>query len=148
MELKQSMKVYLREHPDSEFIIELCFSLSDSTKLKNIEWENNHEFWYNDEMFDLIEKKTVNNQLILRCINDDEETNLVKLQQRINKEKQDDTSSKNRSARILQLIQKVFIIADIQVVESFVSKPDFSSFKESFLLPVLREVLTPPPQQG
>lgn len=141
------MKEYLLEHPDSEFITELRFSLNDPSAIKELEWENSHEFWYNGEMFDLVEKKTAGNQLIIRCINDKKESSLVKLQDKINKEKQGDGSSKSKSTLLMQLIQSAFIAVDIPALHCFSVKHPFASYKNSDIFPALRDVLTPPPQK-
>lgn len=147
-ELKQSMKEYLLTHPDSEFITELRFSLNDPQSMKELEWENGHEFWYNGEMFDLVEKKTEGNQLVIRCINDKKESGLEKLQAKIGKEKQGNTSSKSKSTLLLQLVQTAFINPPIPLLFNFSSKSFFSPYKQSFTFQSHRKVLTPPPQMA
>lgn len=142
------MKEYILQNPDSEFITEIRFSLGDSSSLKNLEWENSHEFWYDGEMFDLIEKKIEDNQIVLRCINDKKESSLVKLQEKINKEKQGEGSSKSKSTLLVQLIQSSFIATDFPMLHIISPKTDYTCPKDSYTILPLRDVLTPPPQEA
>ncbi len=146
-ELKQAMKEYLLNHPDPGNVTEFRFSLNDKRSLTQLEWENNHEFWYKNDMYDLVDKKTENDQLIIRCISDKSESNLVKLQEKISKENQGDASSKSRSALLLRLIQSAFIAVDVPTIHDFSSTPHFFLHKDSYTFSADQDVLTPPPQQ-
>jgi hypothetical protein len=141
------MREYLMANPDPENVTEFRFSLHDIVSLSDLKWENSHEFWYHGELFDLVEKKTENNQLVVRCINDKKEGSLVKLQDKINKENQGDPSSKTKSALLLKLIQTSFISVDTPVIGDLSSKPHFSLHNNSYTFPAHQDVLTPPPQQ-
>lgn len=140
------MKEYLLANPDPENETQFRFDLNDKTSLAKLDWENGHEFWYNGELFDLIEKKTVNDQLVIRCINDKKEGNLVKLQEKISKENQNDTTSKGKSALLLKLIQTSFIAVDEPFQYHFSSDHYSLPYNDSFTFPAHREIFTPPPQ--
>lgn len=141
------MKEYLMANPEPENITEFRFSLLDKVSITELQWENSHEFWYRGELFDLIEQKTENDQLVVRCINDKNESNLVKLQEKISKENQDDASSKGKSALLLKLIQSAFIVTDAPMICDLSSKPHFFPYKALYTFPSHLDVLTPPPQQ-
>lgn len=140
------MKEYLLQHPGSKDITVLRFSLNDKNALQDIAWENSHEFWYHGEIFDLVETKTENHELVIRCINDKNESKLVHLQEKINKETQGNASSRNRDASLIHLVQTAFIVSDFTEKASHPSGNSFvirDDFYTSFLY---HTVLTPPPQ--
>lgn len=51
------MKEYLLASPDPGNLTEFHFDMNDKKSLNKMEWENDHEFWYENELYDLIEKK-------------------------------------------------------------------------------------------
>ncbi|OQY93564.1 MAG: hypothetical protein B6D37_10745 [Sphingobacteriales bacterium UTBCD1] len=145
-ELKKAMKEYLMAMPGPENVTEFRFPETDKQSLAKIEWENSHEFWYEGELYDLIEKRTENDQVVIRCVNDEKETGLMKLVQKISDENQGNASSKNSSAILLKLIQASFIPSR-EIRTQFNAQLQQSYFYfHTYLLPAHREVLTPPPK--
>lgn len=147
MELKQSMKEYLLLHPESESITEFRFPLDNSSMAEMPEWENSHEFWFNGELYDLVEKRTEKNQLVIRCINDKKESAVVKMIEKIDKENRGDATSKSKSAFLLKVVHSFFISGVISTIHKPGSLSQFSHFNVSYTFPANREVLTPPPRQ-
>ena len=68
-EIKAEMKERLRNYADDN-VVEFSFSPDDARK---INWEEEHEFRFNNEMYDVIEKHQQGHQLIIRCIPDKKE---------------------------------------------------------------------------
>src|SRR4029079_12891061 len=103
--IKEDMEEYLSKE-NIRNAVELRFSLNELSRLK---WENDKEFVYNGELYDVIKKKNVNGSLVIQCIKDKKETHLVDDYVKVSKETQGDASSKNKSTVLLKLITGIFI---------------------------------------
>ena len=141
------VKEDMREHINSEDIrnaTELRFSLADLTKLK---WEDENEFTFNGEMYDVIQKNESNGELILQCIKDKKETHLVNNYAKLSKETQGDPSSKNKSTVLLKLITGIFIQTEQPVISlpSFINEKNENTLCDA-LSSRIKEILIPPPQ--
>ena len=142
--IKEDMEEYLSKSENILNATELKLPLNDISKLK---WQDEKEFTYNGELYDVIQQKKVNGELIIQCIKDKKETHLVNDYTKISKETQGDPSSKNKSTVLLKLITGIFIKAEQPVVSlpSFIKKKntntlcDVLSFRS-------KEILIPPPQ--
>ena len=66
------------EMPSEDELIELIiFSKTDIQNKKiNFKWIHSREFKYNGDMYDIVEKKETETQLIIYCINDTKEKKL------------------------------------------------------------------------
>ena len=141
-EIKAEMKRSLL-HSDNKEVDLLVFSLNDKKNIEKLEWEDDDEFELNGEMYDVIEKKTQNGKLIIRCINDKRETELIKNYEKINKE----GNSKNRTALLLKLLDNTS--ASPVTIELFIKnilKPAKVSFCSIAISSCYHDVLTPPPR--
>lgn len=68
------MKAFLKSEARHKDVVELSFSAKE---VKELEWENGHEFRYQNEMYDVIGQETKNGRLVIRCIPDKKETALL-----------------------------------------------------------------------
>jgi len=93
------MKAFLQNQKNHKDVIEFSF---DNNELDQLEWENDHEFRYNDEMYDVIEKRIESGKLSVRCIADKKETQLLTEYQKTHK------SNSNKTA--IQLITAQFVL--------------------------------------
>lgn len=100
------MVSFLKNAKQHKDVVEFSFS---NEELKNSSWENDHEFSYHNEMYDVIEKKTVGEHLFVRCISDDRETQLVKDYQKTNHHRSNE--------RMIQLITASFVLPKHQMPE-------------------------------
>jgi hypothetical protein len=96
------MKVFLQKQKNHKDVVEI--SLSDEQS-KQLYWEDKDEFSYKGEMYDVIEKKTVKNQLVIRCIDDKKETSLLNEYQKNNKKNSSNSTT-------IQLITTQFVLPD------------------------------------
>jgi hypothetical protein len=103
------------------------------------EWENEHEFRYNGEMYDVVEKKQKGDQLVIRCIPDKKETTLIKEYQKNNK--------RNHSNSFVQLVITQFILPSeysVKLPQRSIAK---SYFNHSYtLLSRPSSIFIPPPE--
>lgn len=130
------MKDFLRKQKKHKDVVQISF---DQQQAEKIEWENESEFRYQNEMYDLIEKKTEGNRLIIRCIPDEKETALLMDYQK--------TSKQNSSGTIaIRLITLQFVLPPECLVQQsqFISDRNFPH-PFSALLKQALPVLPPPP---
>jgi hypothetical protein len=143
-EVKAEMKQYLasNSHKDvQEFII----AITDSATLSQFQWEDETEFNLNGEMYDVLQKISKDNKLIIRCISDTKETALLKNFEQINRE--NNNPSKQKCASLIKLIS-----TDFETVSSFnfssttiKSRKVFASYNSN-ITSRYSTILTPPPQ--
>lgn len=134
--VKSEMRTFLLNQKDHKDLIELSFTNEES---KQLEWEEETEFKYEGEMYDLIEKKMKADQVVLRCIADRKETALLQ-------EYQKNTKRNNSNSFIAQLITAQFILpADYSLQQpQSVIKRNFINTSPS-LLSSVSKVSSPPP---
>lgn len=130
------MKAFLKNAGQHKDVVQL---LLNESELKQLYWENENEFRYNGEMYDVVEKKISGKEVIIRCISDKKETGLLNQYQRNNKH-----SSSNSS--IVQLITAQFLLP----VDDLFDQPQKIIEKKfadhsSFLQSIISSVLLPPP---
>lgn len=137
-EAKSEMKAHLI-NINKQDVTEFVFA---GNQLSQLDWENDSEFSYNDEMYDVLEKATENGKTTIRCISDEKESSLVTAYQQIEKS----NSEKNSSNIFLKLITTPFVPSSSIVLEklSLISKPHFKNIS-SQAAAVYLDVLTPPP---
>ena len=124
-----------------------CFSINDKTSLTKLEWEDEHEFKLDGKMYDVIEKKTENGKLIIRCISDEKETTLVKKYEKINNDS--GNSSKSKTALLIKLISNSYIASsNFDLFAKNIPAIQKSFFITNIISIDRSDVLTPPPQLG
>jgi hypothetical protein len=137
------MKELIRTQPDNEDGIDFVFSIDDKSSLAQLEWEGDDEFSLNGEMYDVIEKKTENNKLLIRCLNDAKETTLVKKYSKMNYER----NTENKTAWLIKLVSSSYLFEE---ANNIFFKPVYRRIQTYFysqnVFSLAQEVLTPPPR--
>jgi hypothetical protein len=98
--VKSEMKAFLKSQKDYKDVVQLSLNEKES---KQVYWENENEFRYNGEMYDVIEKKIKGSQIVIRCIPDKKETALLNEYQKNNK-------SNSSNLTLLQLITAPYVL--------------------------------------
>lgn len=144
--LKMAMKRMLRRQANNQDELCMEFPLSPGSGSGNPEWENDHEFSLDGKMYDVIEKKIAGDKMLVRCISDDNETELIRKYQQV-LEKHFSTSAKKRSASLLQLVISPYTVP-ASIITSIFVLPVHKQFPVLHCnLPIAcREVITPPPR--
>lgn len=135
------MKQYLLRSKNHKDVSEFAFNAGEIARLQ---WEDEHEFKLNGEMYDVIEKRKEGDKTIIRCIADKKETALLEAYQ---KAAQKNDTSKNTSSALLKLMTTAFYQTPsitLSPISNFSSKPIV--FYSSSLLSRFRKITTPPPQ--
>jgi len=144
--LKTEMKAYLKENKTSKFGTRLEFEIEgNQIKDKSFSWEEeNEEFRYHNELYDVVNIENQECKLILICIKDNDENQLenqLKEIHKINKtgsSKSSQNNFKSFSVFYLQKQPRLFISGKGKKE----NPPDFSSnLSTSFF-----DILLPPPR--
>lgn len=133
--VKSEMRAFLLKQKDHKDVITFSFT---NEELKKLEWEDETEFGYKGEMYDIIEKKTQGNQIVLRCIADTKETALLQ-------DYQKNTRRNTSNSFIAQLITPFILPLDCSLQKpGRIIKRNFKNFSSS-LPSIVSLVASPPP---
>jgi len=132
---KTEMMAFLKNQEGHKDVVQFCF---DNSEAKQLVWEEEHEFRFNGEMYDVVEKEQKDGRLIIRCIADTKETTLIKDYLRNNR--------RRNSTAFIQLITIPFVLSfehAINPPQKIISK---NFFEPSYLLTDRSPlILVPPP---
>lgn len=143
LQVKREMKArILNSLPDESF--EAIILTGNE---QNIQWEEeDREFSFKGQLYDVVRKKTVNGNVVLLCINDKKEENLVRQLSNTVKSGNQNNNGKNTKATFLKLTCDLAII-DFSAYDLF-SVPGKQSFTSyAVTLPVrITSITLPPPK--
>lgn len=130
------MKAFLRSQKEHKDIVLISLNNNES---KRLSWENENEFRYKGEMYDVIEKKTDGNKVQIRCVSDKKETALLIEYQKNNKRNA-------ANSTIVQLINAQFVLPADHSLKPVVRLINNYFKDHSFhLQKIASPVLLPPP---
>jgi len=134
--VKSEMKAFLRNQEDNKDLIQIRF---DKKELKQLHWEDEHEFRYQGEMYDVIEMKFQRQTVLIRCIADEKETALLNEYQKNNKRN-------GTGSFIFQLITAPYLLPNGYLLQppQKIIKSAFADVSSSLQNPV-SAVTQPPP---
>ncbi len=141
--IKKSVRNRIRRAIEEGRVEQFVFT---GEQAKTLAWDDEKEFHFKGEMYDVIEKKEVNGMVHIRCIRDKKETELVSGYHKMTK---DDFSgsSKKRASLLLKLISTLYTPVSNTGMETF---PRYGTLNWAVSASPLffsnTEVLTPPPQ--
>lgn len=130
------MKAFLKNQKSHEYVVQLSFKASE---LKQLYWEDEKEFRFKGEMYDVIEKRTEGSLVIIRCIADKKETALLNEYQKQHK-------GNSSQSTIVQLITTQFVLpADCCLKPTETQVENYYRVYSSLLQQHSLTVLLPPP---
>jgi hypothetical protein len=138
------MKKHIQQLKDSREVSHLVLNKEEFDR---IEWENQNEFSYKGEMYDLLEKHTEGNQLSILCIADKKESKLIEAYQKLNQKNIPPGSSP--SEILLKLAAANYLLPNainnlaLQQDQS-VTWSTYFNYRLPFYFPTIH---TPPPQE-
>ncbi len=141
-----AMKRMMRRQVRSRDEVVFSFSLTEQNRHQIPEWEDENEFRFQGKMYDVIGKKEVNGKLIVRCISDDKETELINKYEDL-LDKQMGKGSKQRTAALIKLFTSPYTIPST-FLQTAIINPIRKQFPrlEPGIVAACRDVLTPPPR--
>ena len=133
--VKNEMKHRIR-NTDPEAVQTFHFSEKQYAVL---EWEDDAEFFFQGKMYDVIEKQANRKGVVIICIEDQVEHELIKAEMRAREH------SDKKGAGLIKLIAASFILPKgIELREESLSKQVFPVFKQDILQIHPAEILRPP----
>jgi len=146
VELKKEVHAYLKSHTNDKHLTHFKVQLTEGTFTdERFAWENETEFEFEGKMYDVIGKTTSDTIMVLHCLEDKKETELLRAFAAVqNNETQ---HSKSRTSSLLQIISTVYLPMQIACVPEapIAIRYNFNFYTSS---PVERtaDIPTPPPQ--
>jgi hypothetical protein len=105
--VKSEMKAVLKHQRFHKDVVQLSLIKKEAVQL---EWENENELRYNGEMYDVIDRKNLEDRIIIRCIPDEAETALLNEYQKHNRHN-------SSNSIIAQFITTLFILPLVHSLE-------------------------------
>lgn len=144
--IKKEVKSKMIAGIDKKELVFLKFSSKEiNTKLN---WEDAKEFEFNEQMYDVVYKKTTNDSISMWCWNDNKETNLNKqLAKVLNSVFQKDSNSKDKKNKVFKFYQLLYfepIFSWKPLDVNCFTKIIFS--KKSGYLSIYKHINIPPPK--
>lgn len=133
-------------HSEEEMIELLVFNKEDILKGKiNFTWIHSREFKYNGDMFDIVEKKETDEQLIVYCINDTKEKKLEeefekRVQKNSNEEKHRAFTNNNTNSLISEPVKSE------QIKIALTYESSYSYLRIDFYKSLHLDIPSPPPR--
>jgi hypothetical protein len=141
--IKAEMKRIIHSNLSKEEQEVFRFSINDKPSLAKLEWENDHEFRLDGKMYDVIERKMENGNLIIRCISDEKETALLN---KLNENWKENDRSNKIAIELYQLLQTLFHENNSKNIILQTSTTYCSLFRLDKLPLQIKKIPTPPPQ--
>lgn len=143
---KQSMKAFIKANPNNSLAVHIKFSKTDlSNGQVNFEWvEDNKEFRFNGEMYDVVSNSTFNDSIQILAIKDKGENDLL---QQYCSVMHHQSNKKASVSFLFKLLSSVFVFSnnDVSVVSFLNTEKPFINL-ETKLSKVYTSIVTPPPQ--
>jgi hypothetical protein len=134
--LKSEMKAFLKDQKTHKDVVQINFT---EQELNQLEWEGDDEFFFEGEMYDVIQKKENGNSTTILCVADKKETALLNEYQKTHKRN-------SSNSAIAQLISIQFVLPDDcplqqpqKIIETFFIEHHY------FLQNLASAVVLPPP---
>jgi hypothetical protein len=146
LEVKSEVRIYLKSNTDDKHLTHFNFTIKDGHVLdKRFIWEEDNEFEFAGKMYDVIEQTIKGNKLMLRCLEDQKETDLIKTFGQF--QKSQSQNGKSKSISLLHFFGSLYVVTEITSLPSLTGQA-LASYLDyhSPLIDRSREILTPPPK--
>jgi hypothetical protein len=102
-EIRAEMKQRLRYSSSKDALVLVL----DKEESSQVEWENKHEFRYQNEMYDVIDQRREGSHLVIRCIPDEKEKELLEAYEKIAQK----NNNSPAQTSLIKLITAPFIVS-------------------------------------
>jgi len=142
-EIRAEMMRTIRQQRNAALENDFVFSLNGAPSALQPHWEDEDEFSLDGKMYDVIEKKISGHQLLVRCLADGKETDLLQLS---GDHWKDNDRSNKIANELFQILQTLFCHGKSGEVVLHKPVPCNSHFLLGDLPPGTKRITTPPPQ--
>lgn len=131
-----------------EMVEQLIFNKEDIyNKQIDFRWIHSHEFKYNGDLYDIVQKKETDKQLIVYVINDTNEKKLEEdFEKRIHKNSSEDTNRPTENNGNANSISEP--VCSEELYKALDCKPNFYSIYTSLYISFLSDIPSPPPKSN
>ena len=146
VEVRREVYSYLKSHTSDKNLTHFQLRLINGQFTdERFSWENENEFEFAGKMYDVIERTVTGNNVVLHCLEDKKETELVKAFEET--QRSQTQQSKNRTASLLQILSIMYLPVQVESVspDSISAQHIFISYSSS-VIERATDILTPPPQ--
>ena len=148
VELKNEMKAFIKANPSLDCTTKFVFTTTNNNITdKGFTWkEKNKEFIFNNEMYDVVDIKMNGNTILIQCIKDNKEDELIK-QYCALLNQQHNSKSTNKNSSLLKLFSQIFTKE-----EAYNFTFSIAQMQNTFSLITIdikkntKDILTPPPR--
>ena len=145
-EVRTEVYAYLKSHTNDTNLTHFQLQLHNGEFTdERFAWENENEFEFAGKMYDVIERKVKGDNVVLHCLEDKKETELVKAFEEA--QRSQSQQSKTRTASLLQMLSILYLPAQSESVSPapITIQQTFISYT-STIIERAADILTPPPQ--
>jgi len=146
VELKKEVHAYLKSHTNDIHLTHFSIQLQKGQFTdERFAWENEDEFEYAGRMFDVIEKRMEGNIMVMHCLEDKKETELLRAFEET--QKSESQQGKSRTASLVQLISTLYLpvqVSSLCAISTAIPH-NFNCYTAS-VVERAADILTPPPQ--
>jgi len=144
--LKQEMKTYLQHTDNSAYGTHLCFSLTNGHVMDPaFVWEEeNAEFRYRNEWYDVISVKIADGKVLICCLKDGNENEIEKQWNELHHKNKDSSSSVPLS--LLKFNSSLLAFYEMQHRTYYLQTCTYCLQHTSIFLNNIPEIQTPPPR--
>ncbi len=137
--------MYLQSHQNDSHLTHLEFPAQNGKIIHDkFEWEEENEFRFAGSMYDVIEMKVGKDKVVVTCVEDKKENDLLKTFEQIQKRQ---NRGKSRSGAVLQLLSVLYYSPQIEPIPTF--NYELLTSYHPYQSPIFDrsgEILTPPPE--
>ena len=148
--IRKEVKSYLALHANEFEQTEFNFATGADGQIREaVKWENAEEFSYQNEMYDVIEKRTGNKTVYIRCVKDEKEDILItNFRHLIGANRSKENPSGNTGFNLLSLLNSPFLPAARPNLPPVLKARSIYCFETTLsVLHPSRDIMTPPPRQ-
>lgn len=146
VEVRREVYAYLKTHTCDNNLTHFQLQLNNGQLADDrFAWENENEFEFAGKMYDVIERNVAGNNVVLHCLEDKKETELVNAFGET--QKNQSQQSKSRTASLLQILSVLYLPAQVDSLSpaAVTMQHSFTCFT-STIIERAADILTPPPQ--
>lgn len=147
-DIKRAARQKLRQGIDPALTDVFRFPLGNNDPVNGPDWVEENEFFYKGEMYDVIDQRVEGGHLVVRCLSDTREKDLIGHYKELVK-KDFGEKAKKRASLFVKLISAVYTPAGISLDKFGTGNCDHNAdLRSQDPVWILSEVLTPPPQHS
>ncbi|WP_041627512.1 hypothetical protein [Owenweeksia hongkongensis] len=117
-QIRREIKSQIKQGVPKEEMVRFRFSKSNP----NIHWHNDHEFRFENHMYDVVHQESTTDSLFLMCITDDQETSLFAQLSKLTNSHWNQSPAKKQSQQAVSALSTFYLSTNAEFTLSHVSQ--------------------------